>query len=930
MLAIHLLGHLQLFDDERPLPFTTLPKTLPLLAYLLLNRAAPVPRQTLCFLLWPDLPEEQLRANLRRHLYDLQNALPETPPERPWLLRQADTVQWNPAAAYWLDVAEFERLCHSPEHLGQAISLYTDDLLPELYEDWIIPYREQLRHRYLATLGQLVERARQRRDYPQALAYAQQALSCDPLPENLARQLMRLRYESGDRAGAVQFYREFEHRLQEELGVAPMPETTSLYQAILDNSLVKPPPGRPSEPSPAAHPPALLHNLPAQLTSFFGRTLDLITLHELLAEPNSTVRLLTLTGPAGTGKTRLALETAARLLPDQVRLFPDGIFFVDLSAVTRPEQVMAAVAETLGLKERAGRPLAEALKEYVHARYLLLILDNFEQVLAAGALVADLLAAAPGLRVVVTSRAPLQLHGEHEYPVPPLPWPSSARRPPAEELLEYAAISLFVARARAANPAFTLTRQNAPVVAEICHRLDGLPLAIELAAARSKQFSPAGILKGLGHSLAFLTGRARDVPARQQTLRQAIQRSYDLLTEAEKKLFVSLAPFAGGFTPAAVAAVSFESDEPSLEARALDLLLSLADKNMVRQVGREGTPRFEMLLTLREYALERLAAQGRLARRQQRHAAYYLALAERASVELVGCEQLLWLDRLSAEHDNLRAALEWALAASDQPGIAEAFYCLGMVALRREAYGQAAAFLEQSVALLEGTGQAHSLALSLSLLGVVAQEQGDCERATGLLERALALSRAENNPQGIAFALNVLGDLARLQDAYERAAGLYEESLALARQLAYRARVARPLHNLGHVRLHQGEYEQARQLFHEALALSHELGDKVYIAACLAGLGAVLGAAGDAAQGVQLFGAATAFLEAAGGNLDSVNQRAYQRNLAIACSRLAPAAFEAAWQAGRAMPPDQAVTGALASTLSDDFRTAAPYTAERH
>ncbi|MGB9724561.1 MAG: BTAD domain-containing putative transcriptional regulator [Chloroflexia bacterium] len=461
MLYIHLLGHRRLFEDDRPVHFRGLPKTLPLWVYLLLNRAGPMPRSTLAYILWPDVPESAARSSLRRHLYDLKRALPPAAPGRPWLLLQAGTVQWNPAADFWLDVAEFERLSASPEYLARAVALYGGDLLPEVYDDCICIERERLHSLYLEDLSRLVAQGRDRGDLAQAIHYAEQLLRQDPLREDTVREVMRLRCQAGDRPGALQAYQDFRHRLQEELGLSSMPETRALYEAMLHNA-----------PLAEAAPPAVAtpcpHNLPAQVTRFIGREQDLRALADLLSPGKSPVRLLTLIGPPGVGKTRLALEASARFLPQQERTYPDGIFFVDLSPLGTPDLVLPAIAQVLGVRERGGRPLGTTLKDFLRHKHLLLLLDNFEQVVRASPQVGELLAAAPNLRVLATSRMPLRLYGEQEYPVEPLPLPDPSAQPAWGDEEENAALDLFVDRARARRPDFRLNAQNRAAIAEIC------------------------------------------------------------------------------------------------------------------------------------------------------------------------------------------------------------------------------------------------------------------------------------------------------------------------------------------------------------------------------------------------------------------------------------------------------------------------------
>jgi non-specific serine/threonine protein kinase len=678
----------------------------------------------------------------------------------------------------------------------------------------------------------------------------------------------------------------------------PYPDTLEALAAALAlapaerarlRAAVPAPPARPRPAAPADGPggrrppgagPA---GLPAPLTSFVGREREVAAVREALL--GDGVRLLTLTGPGGTGKTRLALQAAA----DALEAYPDGVWLAELAALADPALVPQAVAVAVGVREEPGRPLPAALTDALRSRRVLLVLDNCEHVLAGVAsLVAGLLAACPGVRVLATSREVLRLSGEHVFAVPPLALPAPAAPASPEHVAAAAAVRLFEERARAADSGFALTPENAGAVAEVCRRLDGLPLALELAAARARLLPPAALLARLECRLPLLTAGPRDAPARQRTLRATIAWSHDLLAPDERALFRRLAVFAGGCTLEAVEAVGTAAGE--LATAVLDGLGSLVDKSLVqRREAPGGAPRLTMLETIREYALERLEASGEADAVRREHARYFVALAERAWPHMHRAAQLAWTERFEREHDNLRAVLRWAAAAAGaEPGAAPDGVTTADTSAEAEAALERAEAVELGLrlggalwhfwyyrgylsegrawlaALLGGPGAPRGgapRARALCGAGALAFHQGDTAAAGPLLGESVALWRAlGDRSNDLATAVATLGRAALAGGREAEARACYEESLGLRRALGDRSAVAHSLHLLGGADRHRGDVASARARWEEALALWRAEGNHrgVAWALCLlAGLaregGDLAAARGHYEEGLALF-----------------------------------------------------------------------------
>ena len=587
-------------------------------------------------------------------------------------------------------------------------------------------------------------------------------------------------------------------------------------------------PGLPTEHPPLRTLSASPNNLPVQVTPFIGREHQQQAVREMLLHPAS--RLVTLTGPGGTGKTRLSLQVAADLLDR----FPGGVYFVQLAPISDPALVPSAIAQVLDVRASSGRTVLDAVKEALLSKQLLLILDNFEQVVEAASTVAELVSVAPSLKVLVTSRAILRLYGEREYPVPPLSLPDRRAAPGPAHVVQFEAVRLFAERARAARPDFALTAENAADVVEICHRLDGLPLALELAAARIRSLTPRAMLQRMERRLPLLTGGARDLPARQRTLRDAIAWSYELLDPGEQTLFRRMGVFWGCSLEAAETVCAGEPARPGatsvalplLEIEVLDGLESLVEKSLVRQIdGVEGLPRYLMLETIREYALEQLEASGEADATHRRHALGALRFAETAETALLGPEQGPWFARVEQAHDNLRAALRWC----EEHGYAEPSYRL-VVALWWfwSIHGHVGEGRERLASVLTRfSGSATSKRAELrarALLGasMLASLQSDYVVARALGEEGLEIRRALGDSAGTFAALENQGTVSWLQGDYRAARRYSEEALAIARELGDERGYAMVLNTLGNVSYELGELAVAKAHYTEAVALMPE------------------------------------------------------------------------------------------------------------
>lgn len=959
-LSLRLFGQFEAQVDGVPLPPLRTRKGEWLLSLLALRAGGAIERRWLAGTLWPDSPEALALRNLRTSLADLRQALG----------REANrlqsptphTLRLDPSGAA-VDVAAFDQAIRhgDPPDLEQAVALYRGPLLEGCTEEWVFQERQAREEAYLTALETLAAQALAGRDEATAERHLRRAVAVDPLRETAQRALMQALAASGNYAAAMGAYRELRLLLHREINVEPDAESQALFQRLRAEARAKAVDStqrvvgcRDKRAAPgAALPPlwsleAFSQNLPLQLTSFIGREDQTAEVQQLLAAH----RLVTLTGAGGCGKTRLALQVAAELL----ETFPDGVWFVELASLADPALVPQAVATVLGVQETPGRSLIETLIDSVRARRLLLLLDNCEHLVGACAHVAEkLLQACPNLQILATSREPLGIGGETPYRVPSLSLPEAGPLPSVARLTQSKAVRLFIERAVTALPTFTVILGNAPAVAGVCRRLDGIPLAIELAAARVKALPVEQIEARLDDMFRLLTGGSRTALPRHQTLRALIDWSYDLLSEEERALLRRLSVFAGGWTLEAAERVC--SGEGMEAWEVLDLLTALVEKSLVQYGEQDGEARYRLPETVRQYARDRLLESGEAEEMRHRHRDRFLEMAERAEPELRGAQQLRWLNRLEVEHDNLRAALECCEA---EEGGAEVG--LRFVAALWRFWVMRAHFREgrqwtQRVLSRRGAGSVALRARALLVHGILADWQGEHASSHLLIQESLALARTARDPWGAAFSLFRLGFCALDEENDAQAQALAEECLGLAQQVGDKWLILHGLALMAEVAHARGEFEPATRLCQESVALSREVGDQwVGAQRCLAfadlmrsrghyaqamtlhreglvlsvelrdkrgiawhleGLAGVAAAQGRPDEAVRLMGASEALREAVGAELSphagpGPHRPDHEHTVASTRAILGAAAFAARWEEGRAMSLEQAMCAALA------------------
>jgi predicted ATPase/DNA-binding SARP family transcriptional activator len=905
-LEYRILGPIEVEIDGPPLTVKG-KKPRALLAVLLLRRNEPVPTELLIEDLWGDKAPATAANTLQVYVSQARKIVGD----RVSRDGSAYRLRVEPGE---LDAERFERLADEGDAALRRRSFReAADLLAEALRLWRGPALADLRYESfaqgeIARLEELRLVANENRieadlglgRHDQAIGELEALIAEHPARERLRSLHMLALYRAGRQADALDAYQAARQTLLDDLGLEPGPELRELEQAILrqDESLSR-------RPLPQS-------NVPVPASTLVGRRRELDEVTSALRGPS---RVLTLTGPGGSGKTRLAIE-AANVLADELA---DGAFFVALDAIRDPALLLPAIAEAVGVKESGDRSLPESLAERLSGRQALLVIDNFEQLADAAPVLSEVLEAAPGLSFLVTSRSALRISGEQEYPLDPLGLED--------------AVALFVERARGADPRFALTDENTSAVEEICGRLDGLPLAVELAAARTKLLPPDAMLALLNERLDLLSRGARNLPERHRALRDTVAWSYELLGPDEKTLFTQLSVFGGGFTLESAVAVCDAS---------LDGVATLLDDSLLERDGE----RFRMLETIREYALEQLAAEQEPDDVKRRHAEHFLKLAESDPVP----EQAAWLARMDAERDNFREALAWSLDTREAslglrlaaalwefwwvrgylaegrgwldealvrgrtapPELrARALHAAGSLATRQGDYEAAAGLFEESLAMWEELDDSAGTARSLLSLGTVAAEQGDQERAIELSERAAQLYEESGDQRGHALAISNLGGIALERGEYSKAASLSEQAYGLFETLEDSEGMAFALVNQGFAALSQKEHDKAIELLRQALRRLAELEFRDVIGYCFEGLAAVLAFTGRPGEAARLLGAAEALRESLGVGLAPAEQTTHDETVEAVRGALTEDRFEAAWRQGRELPLDDAIAYAL-------------------
>ena len=835
MLEIRLLGKFEVKRDGKLVAIPSRPAQS-LFAYLVLTAGTVHRREKLAGMLWPDSTEAVARDYLRHALWKIRKAIELTSSKvksDSYIFADDIHVSLNPKSKYALDVSTIKNVGDnlSTKDLMEALSLYDGELLPGFYEDWVLLEREHVHSFFENKMAQLLSLLQNEGRWLDMLKWGERWISLGQKPEPAYRALMSAHAAKGDMSKVAVTYERCVMALK-EFDVEPSEQTRALYERLkAGKETFETGPTVPVKEKRETRPKT---NLPVPLTSFIGREREIEGVKHLL----SSTRLLTLTGSGGIGKTRLAIQAANEL----IKSYRDGVWWVELAPLMDEGLVSQAVAQVLGVRESLGQPLTESVRNFLREKQLLLILDNCEHLIAACAQFAeDLLTQCASLRILTTSREALGITGETTLHVPALSFPVLAHLSQIQNLKEFESIQLFVVRAAAARPDLALTQQNAFTVTQICHRLDGIPLALELAAARVKILTLEEIATRLNDRFILLTQGSRTAPPRHQTLRAAIDWSHDLLSDVEQILFRRLAIFAGGFTLEAAETIAAGGDIS--KSQTTDLLGELINKSLVTVIARSANAntRYGMLETLREYAREKLDESGETERLCQRHRDFFIAFAEQAEPKLKGREQFEWLDRLEVEYENLRAAWDCAIESDTESALRLASALLDFWLMRgnpNEGREWLAKLLERTPQWRQTVKRAHALGVA----GRLAMHHNDLVAARPLLEEALRIARMSGDKKEIAFVLLWFGFTAH--DKQTRQSCMLE-CLTIYERLQDQWGIAWAMYGLGSVAYHHGHYAEAEERAVKGLAKFQELGDRFRVGIMLNTLGELTRAQSD-------------------------------------------------------------------------------------
>jgi len=832
MLEVHLLGKFDVRSDGKPITIASRPAQS-LFAYLILSAGTSHRREKLAGLLWPDSLEETARDNLRHALWRMRKALESASSAR-FLEANDVAISFKESSDYWLDAAELEKLSESAsaDELIAVLSSYHGELLPGFYDEWVVLEREHLYSIFEHHMARFMSSLQDEKRWLDILDWGERWIKLGQKPEPAYRALMSAHAAKGDMSKVAATYERCVKSLK-EYGIEPSEQTRALYERLKAGKEIfetAPTVLAPLGEKGKAHPKT---NLPVPLTSFIGREREIEEVKHLL----SSTRLLTLTGSGGIGKTRLAIQASN----DLIKSYKDGVWWVELAPLMDEALVPQAVAQVLGVRQSPGQPLTESVRSFLREKQLLLVLDNCEHLMAACAQLAeDLLTQCAHLRILATSREALGIMGETTLLVPPLSFPVLAHLSQIQNLKESESVQLFLARAAAGRPGLALTQQNAFAVTQICRRLDGIPLALELAA-RVTFLSFEEIASRLDDRFILLTHGSRTALPRHQTLRALIDWSHDLLAEPERVLWRRLSVFVGGWTLNAAEMVC--GGDGLNPGQVVELLSRLAGKSLVIVEERDGTTRYHMLETIRQYGQEKLQAAGENHWIRTRHLAYCIQLAELAEPKLLTDEQKTLLAELDAEYGNLRSALDWAMETDAAEALRLAV-ALGQFWEVRGYIGEGRVALERTLQ------QARDAPRQLRARGLrwraqLAGRRGDYAQAKETIDESLELFRELGHKPGMANALGILGDTCLLQANYAAAQTAYEESLALFQEIGDKRGIASMMTNLGNVANSTGDYATARKYQEGSIAIFRELGDKLGLVIALNNLGVVAEQQGD-------------------------------------------------------------------------------------